>query len=44
MYIAIEGIDTAGKSTQIANLSYEFPHAIITKEPSIVSNKKSLSL
>jgi len=33
MYIAIEGIDTAGKSTQIAKLSESFPHAIITKEP-----------
>ncbi|WP_455755905.1 dTMP kinase [Sulfurimonas sp.] len=33
MYIAIEGIDTAGKSTQISKLSEYFPHAIITKEP-----------
>lgn len=33
MYIAIEGIDTAGKSTQIATLAREFPHAVITKEP-----------
>ena len=33
MYIAIEGIDTAGKSTQLANLQKEFPHAIVTKEP-----------
>ena len=33
MYIAIEGIDTAGKSTQISQLSKHFPHAIITKEP-----------
>ena len=33
MYIAIEGIDTAGKSTQIVNLKKHFPHAIITKEP-----------
>ena len=33
MYIAIEGIDTAGKSTQIAKLSEAFPDAIITKEP-----------
>ena len=33
MYIAIEGIDTAGKSTQISNLSKEFPDAVITKEP-----------
>lgn len=33
MYIAIEGIDTAGKSTQIDLLSKKFPDAIITKEP-----------
>lgn len=33
MYIAIEGIDTAGKSTQIAKLTDHFPDAIITKEP-----------
>lgn len=33
MYIAIEGIDTAGKSTQIAALSANFPDAVITKEP-----------
>lgn len=33
MYIAIEGIDTAGKSTQIARLSEAYPDAIITKEP-----------
>ncbi len=33
MYIALEGIDTAGKSTQIQALSKEFPDAIITKEP-----------
>lgn len=33
MYIAIEGIDTAGKSTQIAALSKAFPDAVITKEP-----------
>jgi len=33
MYITIEGIDTAGKSTQIDRLSKTFPHAIITKEP-----------
>jgi dTMP kinase len=33
MYIAIEGIDTAGKSTQISELSKNFPDAIITKEP-----------
>jgi len=33
MYIAIEGIDTAGKSTQITALQKHFPDAIITKEP-----------
>jgi len=33
MYIAIEGIDTAGKSTQISALSELYPDAIITKEP-----------
>lgn len=33
MYIAIEGIDTAGKSTQIQELSKHFKDAIITKEP-----------
>ena len=33
MYIALEGIDTAGKSTQIALLRDAFPDAIITKEP-----------
>lgn len=34
MYIAIEGIDTAGKSTQIAALKAIFPQAIFTQEPS----------
>lgn len=33
MYIAIEGIDTAGKSTQIQSLNSHFPDAVITKEP-----------
>jgi len=33
MYIAIEGIDTAGKSTQITALKNHFPNAVITKEP-----------
>ncbi|QOY53268.1 dTMP kinase [Candidatus Sulfurimonas baltica] len=33
MYIALEGIDTAGKSTQISNLAKYYPDAIITKEP-----------
>lgn len=33
MYIAIEGIDTAGKSTQIQRLREHFKDAVITKEP-----------
>ena len=33
MYIAIEGIDTAGKSTQIARLREACQEAVITKEP-----------
>lgn len=33
MYVAVEGIDTAGKSTQIARLQQQFSDAIITKEP-----------
>ena len=33
MYIAIEGIDTAGKSTQISALQNHFSNAVITKEP-----------
>ncbi|MDD2369781.1 MAG: dTMP kinase [Sulfuricurvum sp.] len=33
MYIAIEGIDTAGKSTQIEALRSIFPDALVTKEP-----------
>ncbi len=33
MYIAIEGIDTAGKSTQIALAATAFPEALVTKEP-----------
>jgi len=33
MYIAFEGIDTVGKSTQIARLAQKFPDAIVTKEP-----------
>lgn len=37
MYIAIEGIDTAGKSTQIARLKEHFCDAIITKEPGATS-------
>jgi dTMP kinase len=33
MYVAIEGIDTAGKSTQIEALRARFDDAVITKEP-----------
>jgi dTMP kinase len=33
MYITIEGIDTAGKSTQIEALKNTYAKAIITKEP-----------
>jgi len=33
VYVAVEGIDTAGKSTQIAKLAKQFPDAIVTKEP-----------
>lgn len=33
MYVAIEGIDTAGKSTQIERLRDLFPDALVTKEP-----------
>ena len=33
MYVAIEGIDTAGKSTQIEAVSKSFPNAVLTKEP-----------
>lgn len=33
MYVVVEGIDTAGKSTQLAILNEKFPEAIFTKEP-----------
>ncbi len=33
MYIVIEGIDTAGKSTQLDILKQKFPQAVFTKEP-----------
>lgn len=33
MYITIEGVDTAGKSTQISNVSKHYPDAVVTKEP-----------
>ena len=33
MYIILEGIDTAGKSTQLDILKQKYPTAIFTKEP-----------
>lgn len=33
MYVVIEGIDTAGKSTQLNKLKEKFPEAVFTKEP-----------
>lgn len=33
MYVVIEGIDTAGKSTQLEILKEKFPSAVFTKEP-----------
>ena len=42
MYIAIEGIDTAGKSTQIARLWEHFPDAIITREPGATKTGKQI--
>ena len=33
MYIVLEGIDTAGKSTQLALLQEQYPLALTTKEP-----------
>ncbi len=42
MYIALEGIDTAGKSTQIALLSRNYPHAVITKEPGATAIGKEI--
>ena len=32
-YVVIEGVDTCGKSTQIANLKAVYPNAVFTKEP-----------
>lgn len=33
MYVVIEGIDTAGKSTQLDILKQKYPNAVFTKEP-----------
>ncbi|TLS98823.1 dTMP kinase [Aliarcobacter cibarius] len=33
MYVVLEGIDTAGKSTQLQLLKDKFPSAVFTKEP-----------
>ena len=33
MYVLFEGIDTCGKSTQIALIAQEHPEAIVTREP-----------
>ena len=33
MYVVIEGIDTAGKSTQLELLKNKLPNAVFTKEP-----------
>lgn len=33
MYVVIEGVDTAGKSTQLDILKEKYPDAIFTKEP-----------
>ncbi len=42
MYVAIEGIDTAGKSTQITRLAEAYPDAIITKEPGATTIGKKI--
>lgn len=42
MYIAIEGIDTSGKSTQIEMLKNEFKNALFIKEPGFTKLGKKL--
>jgi dTMP kinase len=42
MYALFEGIDTAGKSTQIAKLKEIYPYAIITHEPGATRLGKEL--
>ena len=42
MYIAIEGIDTAGKSTQIELLKKDFPNALFVKEPGFTNLGKKI--
>jgi len=42
MYIAIEGVDTAGKSTQIELLKKDYPSALFLKEPGFTELGKKL--
>lgn len=42
MYVIIEGIDTAGKSTQLEILKQKFPNALFTKEPGATDLGKKL--
>ncbi len=42
MYIAIEGIDTAGKSTQIQILKKEYKNALFVKEPGFTTLGKKI--
>ncbi len=42
MYIVIEGIDTAGKSTQLDILHQKYPNAVFTKEPGATQIGKEL--
>ncbi len=42
MYVALEGIDTCGKSTQIALLRERFPEALFVKEPGFTQLGKGL--
>ena len=42
MYIAFEGIDTCGKTTQIELLKKEYPNALFVKEPGFTNLGKKL--
>ncbi|MDR2789554.1 MAG: dTMP kinase [Campylobacteraceae bacterium] len=42
MYVLFEGIDTAGKSTQIEKLKEIYPNAVITQEPGATRLGKDL--